>query len=470
MHDFGFDAASATSVTSLVVSLQQASAFVASIFIAPLTERIGRRPALMLSCLVFSIGVVLQVAPPHKLSMFYVGRVIAGLGLGSATTVAPVYCAEMAPKEIRGQLGSCMQWMFTWGIFTSYWIDYAVLETLPATSKQWQIPVGLQMVPAAIIGFGLLTQRESVRWLVKRGRHDEGWESLKWIRASESNEVQAEFNEIVTGITEEDRVTGGLKRRELLEPANRNRLFLSFTVFLCTQTCGSTALAYFGPQVFKLLVGSGDRDLLITALFGVIKVIACGIFIIFFSERVNRRIIFTIGGSGMAVCMILTAVLDKVFPPSGGNVTPAGMAMVAMIFLNIIIYNFSWGPLTWPYVSEIFPSRIREIGVAVGVSTQWLFNFVFTFATPYMVSNLGWGTFLFYAFMDFAMAAFAFFCMKETRGKSIEEMESLFHSKAAFDVELTRKAGVNEMSTGFDKPESAHVENPERDSKAKATL
>ena len=137
----------------------------------------------------------------------------------------------------------------------SYWIDYAVDVGLPESTKQWQIPVGLQLVPAAILGLGVLTQKESVRWLVRKGREEEAWKNLCWIRADDGEtlsvtvqqiihlirfgvlgpEVHAEFAEIQVGIAEEMRATEGFKKRELLEPANRKRLALAFGIFLGQQ-------------------------------------------------------------------------------------------------------------------------------------------------------------------------------------------------------------------------------------------
>lgn len=166
-----------------MVSLQNVGAFFAALCIFPISERFGRRITVQAAMTVFCIGVVLQVVPSHSLVCFYIGRVVSGLGLGGGTAVVPTYSAEMAPKEIRGMLGSGVQWLFALGVMISYWIDYAVQQTLPAVSKQWQIPVGLQLVPAAILALGLFTQPESVRWLAKKGRADEAWKSLTWMRA-----------------------------------------------------------------------------------------------------------------------------------------------------------------------------------------------------------------------------------------------------------------------------------------------
>lgn len=139
---------------------------------------------MIVACTVFILGVLLQLVPSHSLACFYVGRFVAGLGLGSLTAVAPSYNAEMAPKEIRGKLGSGMQWLFALGVMISYWIVYGT-SLLHESSKQWQIPVGLQMVPPTVLGLGLLTQKESVRWLLKKNRTEEAWASLKWIRADD---------------------------------------------------------------------------------------------------------------------------------------------------------------------------------------------------------------------------------------------------------------------------------------------
>jgi MFS family permease len=176
-----------------MVSIQNIGAFLAALSISLVSARFGRKRTIMASCAVFILGVILQVIPSHALPCFYIGRFISGLGLGAATAVAPSYNAEMAPKEIRGQLGSGMQWLFALGVMISYWIDYGVTVGMKQSSAQWQIPVGLQMLPAAVLGFGLIGFPESVRWLVKKERYDEAWESLSWMRADDGMFVLARF-------------------------------------------------------------------------------------------------------------------------------------------------------------------------------------------------------------------------------------------------------------------------------------
>ncbi|OQD99657.1 hypothetical protein PENVUL_c063G05977 [Penicillium vulpinum] len=149
---------------------------------------------------VFCFGVILQVVPSHSLVCFYIRQFVAGVSLGAGTAVVPAYNADMAPKEIRGKLGSGMQWLFALG-----------------SSKQWQIPVGLHIVPAGVLAPGLCGVPESVRWLTKKGHFDEVWESLKLMRASEGREVKAESNEIRSGLEKELRATEAFNKRELLD-------------------------------------------------------------------------------------------------------------------------------------------------------------------------------------------------------------------------------------------------------------
>ena len=187
-NDFGYT--DSTTVSAVMVSMQNVGAFLAAISIFWVSERLGRKKTITIACFVFIAGIILQVCPTHSLAAFYIGRFVAGMGLGSMTAVAPGYNAEMAPKEIRAKLGSGMQWLFALGVMISYWIVYGTSQGLPPSSKQWQIPVGLQIVPPTLLGLGLLTQKESVRWLVKKNRLEEAWENLKWHRADDGNTDQ----------------------------------------------------------------------------------------------------------------------------------------------------------------------------------------------------------------------------------------------------------------------------------------
>jgi MFS family permease len=205
----------------------------------------GRRWSIVLASAIFNIGAIVQTINTHSLAAFYVARVVSGVGVGMATVVIPAYSAEMAPKNIRGTLGSFFQFFFTLGVMTSYWIDYAVHTHMSDSTAQWQVPVGLQLVPGAILGLGMLLTKESVRWLAKQGRHEDAMKSLAWVRGGEDDEVRAEFNEILAGIQEEAKDKSGVTWRELaLVPTNRNRVLLIICLQVGVQLTGNTSMAY----------------------------------------------------------------------------------------------------------------------------------------------------------------------------------------------------------------------------------
>lgn len=206
----------------------------------------------------------------------------------------------------------------------------------------------MQIIPGALLGLGMMTIPESARWLAQRNRWDEAWESLKWIRASEGSDVRDEMDEIREAVEAEQRVTRGSLRVELRRKVTVFRLLLSFTVMMCQVCTGANALAYFSPQFFTLVVGEGTEALLISGVFGAVKIISCGAFVFFLSERLGRRLAFCGGAIFMSVCLFCVAIVVKVKPPPGGGVVDgAGIAVVALIYLAIIAYNMSWGPLGW---------------------------------------------------------------------------------------------------------------------------
>jgi hypothetical protein len=195
------------------------------------------------------------------------------------------------------------------------------------------------------------------------------------------------------------------------------------------------------PQIFSL-VGAGQDKLLITGFFGVVKVVSCLFFLLFLIERIGRRGSLLLGSTLMGSYFLIVAVLTKTNPPNpNAGLTPASIASLTMIYLEAMSYNISWGPVPWVYTGEIFPTRIREGGVAISTATQWMFNCVFSLATPYAVRNLGWRTFLMFSIFNYSLFAFVWFFIKETKGLSLEEMEDckLTLGSRAFLYRITNK-------------------------------
>ncbi|KAL4785278.1 general substrate transporter [Aspergillus varians] len=328
-----------------------------------------------------------------------------------------MYSAEMAPKEMRGQLGACFQLFFALGVMIAYWVTFAVSETQPSEPKQWQIALGLQLLPSTLLLIGMATVKESARWLVIKGRKEEAWESLKWVRGGEDTpELQQEFDEILAGIEEEARVKESFTWRELLLPANRYRIFIAITIQLCAQLSGNTSLAYYATQIFSA-VGAGNSSKLVTGFFGVVKVVGVSIFQLFIIDRIGRRVPFMVGAAAMGSFMLIIACVLATYPtsPDGedSGATPAGIAMILMVYAEAFSFNMSWGALPWLYVGEIFSSRLREVVVTVGAASQWLFNFMMSQVTPHAIDNIGWRMFLMFAIFNFAIVVYSWVFLKE---------------------------------------------------------
>ncbi|KAH7131504.1 MFS sugar transporter-like protein [Dactylonectria estremocensis] len=420
-RDFGYGKHHQTRTSALSVGLQQLGAFVGCFLAWPIAERFGRKKPLVLSSAIFCAGGVFQTINTGSLATFYAARVVSGLGLGASTVVVPMFSGEMVPTELRGQVGSFFQLFFTLGIFASYWIDYGASCIENDPTSQWQIPIGLQLLPAMLLGGGVLTLKESARWLTRKGRHDDAWQSLAWIRGDESQTTMDEIHEIRLGVEAEAEETEGFEFRELLQGDSFKRVFAAFCIMAAQQATGATAFAYFGPQYFTLLVGDGHKALLLTGIFGAVKVAACGAFVLFLANRFSRRHVLVGGAAAMAVCQIATAIVVKLRPaPDDGKVTSSGIVTVGLIYLFVATYNISWGPLPWPYMAEIFPARIREPGIAIGAASQWLFNLLFSLTTPYMMERLGWGTFLVWGCFDVAISVLACLFLTETKDLSLE--------------------------------------------------
>ncbi|KAJ5993845.1 MFS sugar transporter [Penicillium sp. IBT 35674x] len=442
-EDFGYShytKAQKTTVNSNAVSILQGGAFFGCFLISPVASYLGRRTGLIISSLVFTLGTILQVINTHTLGTFYAGRVVAGLGIGAATVLIPMFAAEMSPKEFRGRLGACFQLFFALGVMIAYWTTYAVSKDQASGTSQWQTALGLQLLGSTLLLVGMCTVKESARWLASKGRLEKARESLKWVRGGEeTEELEQEFQEILAGIEEEARVKENLTFKELLLPANRYRLFIAITIQLSAQLTGNTSLAYYATQIFSA-VGAGGASKLVTGCFGIVKVVGVSTFQLFVLDRVGRRVPFMAGAFAMGSFMLIIACILATHPVSSTTTssgpTSAGIACIIMTYAEAFSYNMSWGPLPWLYVGEIFSSRTREVGLTVGAASQWLFNFMMSQVTPHAITNIGWRMFLMFAIFNYAIVGYSWLVLKETSQHSLEEMQEVFGGKMVAEKKL----------------------------------
>ncbi|KAJ6147581.1 hypothetical protein N7497_009563 [Penicillium chrysogenum] len=400
LESSGFSDEKNAHISSNVVSLLTAGCFFGSIFAAYMNDRLGRRYSLMIFALIFLVGAAVQVAAHHEIGVIYGGRVIAGFGIGGMSSITPVFVSENCSPATRGRVAGLFQEFLVIGSTFAYWLNYGVALHVPEGTSQWRIPVGIQLVPGGLMLIGLFFLKESPRWLMTKGRRDEALQSLVYIRnePETSEAIQVEFAEISAAIHEEMQATEGLTWKECLKPSNRYRFFLAFVLMFWQQFSGTNSIGYYAPQIFASVgLSKTDSSLFATGIYGTVKVVATAIF--------------------------LVVGIDRWGPTS---VSSASTAMVAMIYLYVIGYSASWGPVPWVYLGEIFPTRLRAYGVGFGAATQWLFNFVITEVTPRAINKIGWKTFLMFGIFCFAMGTFVIVFFKETKGRTLEEMDLIF--------------------------------------------
>ncbi|KAL1964529.1 hypothetical protein VTN77DRAFT_6826 [Rasamsonia byssochlamydoides] len=455
----GFASSKNAQVSSNVVSLLTAGCFFGSIFAAILNDRIGRRYSLMIFSVVFLLGAALQVGAHHEIGMIYGGRVVAGLGIGGMSSITPVFVSENCPPHIRGRVAGLFQEFLVIGSTFAYWLDYGVSLHIPEGTKQWRVPVAIQLIPGGLMLIGLFFLKESPRWLMKQGRHEEALQSLAYIRNEPTNSevVEKEIAEIRASLEEELAATEGITWREVLHKGNRYRFFLAFCIMFWQQFSGTNSIGYYAPEIFETVgVSKTNSSLFATGVYGTVKVVATLVFLLVGIDFWGRKNSLVGGALWMASMMFIIGAVLATHPPNTNSdtVSHASIAMVTMIYLYVIGYSASWGPTPWVYLSEIFPTRLRAYGVGVGAATQWLFNFVITEITPTAVNHIGWRTFLMFGIFCLAMGIFVFFFVKETKGRSLEDMDVLFGTVD----EAQRRADVEQV---LHKGLVAHVEHAE---------
>ncbi|KAJ3759323.1 general substrate transporter [Lentinula raphanica] len=433
------DTKKSDNVSSNVVSVLQAGAFFGALISAPISAKFGRKWPLFAYTLIFAIGAILTIVPSGSdpgrgLGEIYAGRVISGFGVGSITAVSPAFVSECSPKDIRGRITGLFQVMVALGIMISYFINLGVGLHIHNDARIWRIPFGLQLVPAGLMALGLLTIKESPRFLASVGRNNEALSNLAYLRRSSphSESVILEMAEIEAAIQEENEARKSLGWREaFLGKGNAIRFVIAFMIFLLQQWSGQNSVTYYAPQIFASIGYTGTKNsLLASGILGVVKVVTVSIFVAFGVERYGRKRFLLISSLGMGILFFIIGALLKTHPPPASNANDAppspsraSQAMAAMLYLEGVCYVIGWGPLPWIYVSEIFPTRTRHYGLSLASASQWLWNFVISKQTPIMKTELGYKLFLMFASLNIGALAVFSILIPETKGRSLEEMD-----------------------------------------------
>jgi hypothetical protein len=228
--------------------------------------------------------------------------------------------------------------------------------------------------------------------------------------------------------------------KELTAPSNRRRILVGIFIFIFMQGAGSNAINYFSPRIFKSIGLKGQSTgLYATGIYGVVRLVCVIVAMHFVVDKFGRRNMLMAGATVMLISMWFIGAYIKIAQPgASGHLTAGGYAAVTFIYIFAVGFCFSYAGVPWIYCSEIFPLRIRAVGMAICTATHWLFNFVIARSVPYMVSNIGYGTYFVFASCLTLSIPFVYFFVPETKGLSLEEVDVLFGGSGPSSLDSDR--------------------------------
>ncbi|XP_020102632.1 putative polyol transporter 1 [Ananas comosus] len=403
------------------------------------SDWIGRRYTIVFASAIFFAGALLMgFAPNYALLML--GRFVAGIGVGYALMIAPVYTAEVSPASSRGFLTSFPEVFINTGILIGYISNYA-FSHLPL-NLGWRFMLGVGAIPSVFLAVGVLAMPESPRWLVMKGRLAEAASVLH--RTSDTAE-EAELRlldikkaaGVPAGCTDDffapaKRQRGGESVwKELFlrpTPPVRRILVTALGIHFFQQASGIDSVVLYSPRVFQK-AGITDKNKLLgtTVAVGFVKTL----FILvatFLLDRVGRRPLLLSSTGGMVASLAGLGIGLTVIGHSAGGTVPWAVGLsIASILAYVAFFSIGLGPITWVYTSEIFPLRLRALGCAVGVALNRCTSGVITmtFISLYKAITIG-GSFFLYAGIATAAWVFFFTYLPETRGRMLEDTGKLF--------------------------------------------
>lgn len=431
-----------------IVSSFQLGACLGALLASFAADFLGRRMAIGLGSLIFIGGAIFQTAA-FNLAVLYTGRIISGVSIGVLSMIVPLYQSELAPKDIRGRLITLQQLAITFGILVSFWIGYGIIED--GMFNGWRLMMGLQIVPAFCLLTGVMFLPESPRWLLERKNDPvKARNSLIRVRGEEKS-VEEELQEMQMGIDLEHSLgKGGWKHlfgRAMIYP-----LSIGILIQIFQQLTGINAIMYYAPSIFQSVTSSKGISNLAQGINGIINFLST-FPAIYFVDRMGRRKLLISGALGMAICFATVVGLFGVYSTVGAsgevnftNIT-AGWCAIVFIYLFVVNFAYSWGPIGWILPAEIYPLQHRARAVSITTATNWLGNLLVAQFTPPLLKTIHYYVFLIFMGCLLLMTAYVWFWVPETKGKSLEEIETYFIERSKTSKRTKRNKKLEEAFT-----------------------
>ena len=391
----------------LTISIALIGTVIGSLLGAKPSDRFGRKNTLYFvaaAYLLSSIGTALA----DNWYLFLCFRLLGGLGVGISSVTAPIYISEVSPADRRGRLVGLFQFNVVLGILISYLSNYLISQ---GGDSSWRWMLGVQAFPSFIFLVLIYFIPESPRWLIlKKGETARALEILRVINPLNCDDE-------LTAISNSKLSNSGKDKSSLFSGQYNTPVLLAMLFAFFNQVSGINAIIYYAPRIFEMAGLGAHTSLLSTVGIGAINFIFT-LLAINIIDKVGRRILMLIGSVGLVISLFLVAYAFY-------SRHLSGFAIPAYMMVFIAFFAFSQGAVIWVFISEIFPNQVRAKGQTLGSSTHWVMAALIAFSFPYFAENLGGTvTFSFFGIMMVCQFIFVWRFMPETKGKSLEQIET----------------------------------------------
>ena len=400
----------------IVISSLVFAAAVGALIGGKISDAIGRRTTIIVLAVMFFVGVLVAVFSPN-FAILVAGRIILGLAVGGASTVVPVFLAELAPFEIRGSITGRNELAIVVGQFAAFVVNYILLATLGHVHGLWRIMFGVCALPAIALFFGMMRMPESPRWLIEKGREQEALAVLKTVRSEDR--ALAELRQVET-VREEEKGDNQMSFAAVFSNRWLRRIVLvGIGVSVTQQLTGINSIMYYGSRVLEESGFSETAATLANTLFGLAAVVG-GIIALYNMDRLDRRKTFFIGLTLTTTCHLLVGIASLIIP-EGSPIRP--YVILVLITAFVLSMQSFLNVAVWVWLAEIFPLQIRGLAIGVAVFFGWFVNGLLALYVPSLLAALGMGTFFLFAGIGVIMLGFLWHEVPETRNRSLESLE-----------------------------------------------
>jgi major inositol transporter-like SP family MFS transporter len=423
-------------ISSFITASLIIGAIIGSFFAGRVSDKYGRKKNVIILAIIFFTGTLLASISPN-VGCLIIARVILGYAVGGASATVPVYISEISSKDNRGRMVAIDQMMIVIGQLVAYSSNAAINGATGGANHTWRIMIVCGTIPAVVLFFGMLAMPDTPRWLVANGHFDKAKALLEQIR--DARVVKDELFGIKKGI-EESKTLEKAKLSDLKTPWIKRLLCIGIIVAITQQITGVDNIMYYAPTILKATGLSQGSALTATIANGVVSVLA-SIYGIWQVGKHSRRKMLITGQIGIIGSLALIGFTFMIFIHQIGNdaegnpildvkFKPASYLVLLFMLCFLVFQQGYVSPVTWLMLSEIFPTKIR--GLAMGLSTAilWGAKFIVVFAFPIMLASIGGEkTFIIFALINIVVCVLVYKNVPETRGISLENLESFFEKR-----------------------------------------